>query len=545
MPTMGTSEMAWGVLAEFPLGKYVGHRGTGITDEYPSPSRVHAALLNAAAQGIRAELVDEHLQPSPHDLTLLQWLEANPPTFALIPATAGARSDPRAYRDMGLLNPGKNGTKKDSKAAVRGVAMAGPIGWAWSTVPPPAIVDSLTDLCPEVPYLGTSESPVLLRVGEFEPTHQVDPTADVYTAGGVDVEIPLPGRTKTLTDGHAATRTAPPTTAQDKAKANEKDGPSPRTMTSVATAKYRPIGRSSDEGQLPWHMAVLLEIEGDTDLGIADDHTGEFAKPISDDEKVSWCVALHRALISVIGDGAPPLITGAYVGRTRPPNRLGIQVVDKSPLMAHPISAAQAFVLLIPPEAAADDLSQIQIALASLSRLRGPKGRQVTFTAPPRAVAAVDFWTPPGHGLTRIWATVPAAVPDTRPLMKGKWSLHDAVAVSVGLVWKSQLSGPEHAKPSRADVPRGDVKYVALADGALACGVQVLSVNRVTRGDVTRFIHRVSPGTVVQPYVATLTLGSLASDRSIVAIGQSRHLGGGLLCPLDVPRAVAVAMGQR
>ncbi len=545
MPTMGTSEMAWGVLAEFPLGKYVGHRGTGTTDEYPSPSRLHAALLNAAAQGVRAELVDEHLQPSPHDRSLLQWLEANPPMFALIPDTAGARVGTRAYRDMGLLNPGKKGTKKDSKAAVRGVAMAGPIGWAWSSEPPPAIVDSLTDLCPEVPYLGTSESPVLLRVGEFEPTHQFDPAADVYTAGGVDVEIPRPGRADALAAAHTATLTAPPTIALDKAKLNEKDAPSPRSMASVATAKYRPIGSSGDDVHLPWQMAVLLEIEADTDLGIADEHSGEVAKPIADDDKVSWCVALHRALISVIGDGASALITGAYLGRTRPPNRLAIHVVDQSPLMAHPISAAQAFVLLIPPDTAADDLAQIQIALASLTRLRGHKGRQVTFTAPPRVVAASDFWAPPGDGLTRISATVPATVPDTRPLMKGKWSLHDAVAVSVGLVWKSQLGGPEHATPSRADVPRGDVKYVALADGALACGLQVLSVNRVTRGDLTRFIHRVSQGTLVQPYVATLTLGSLASDRSIVAIGQSRHLGGGLLCPLDVPRSVAVAMGQR
>jgi CRISPR-associated protein Csb2 len=30
-------------------------------------------------------------------------------------------------------------------------------------------------------------------------------------------------------------------------------------------------------------------------------------------------------------------------------------------------------------------------------------------------------------------------------------------------------------------------------------------------------------------------LGSLAGERPIVAIGQSRHLGGGLLVPYDLP----------
>ena len=49
------------------------------------------------------------------------------------------------------------------------------------------------------------------------------------------------------------------------------------------------------------------------------------------DRRVVWCVGLHRALVSLIGDGAPALVTGRYeAGVERPPNRLAIQYVASS-----------------------------------------------------------------------------------------------------------------------------------------------------------------------------------------------------------------------
>jgi CRISPR-associated protein Csb2 len=42
---------------------------------------------------------------------------------------------------------------------------------------------------------------------------------------------------------------------------------------------------------------------------------------------------------------------------------------------------------------------------------------------------------------------------------------------------------------------------------------------------------------VAQPYRATLGLGTLSDDTTLLAIGQSRHLGGGLLVPVNVPEA--------
>ena len=50
-----------------------------------------------------------------------------------------------------------------------------------------------------------------------------------------------------------------------------------------------------------------------------------------------------------------------------------------------------------------------------------------------------------------------------------------------------------------------------------------------------RYAHKVNEHAVVRPYRAVLRLSGVAGDRVVQAIGQSRHLGGGLLVPRDVP----------
>lgn len=69
----------------------------------------------------------------------------------------------------------------------------------------------------------------------------------------------------------------------------------------------------------------------------------------------------------------------------------------------------------------------------------------------------------------------------------------------------------------------------------MAAGGSVVIEAHKLNDDGRRYVHHVTPETAVQPYRAALRLGSLVSDRAILAIGQSRHLGGGLLVPLDMP----------
>ena len=60
-------------------------------------------------------------------------------------------------------------------------------------------------------------------------------------------------------------------------------------------------------------------------------------------------------------------------------------------------------------------------------------------------------------------------------------------------------------------------------------------VRAVRAADVSRYVHKVNEHAVVRPYTACLSLGNLAGAGTMQAIGQSRHLGGGLLVPFDVP----------
>jgi CRISPR-associated protein len=47
-----------------------------------------------------------------------------------------------------------------------------------------------------------------------------------------------------------------------------------------------------------------------------------------------------------------------------------------------------------------------------------------------------------------------------------------------------------------------------------------------------------------QPWRGVLSLGNLTNDRTIIALGQSRHLGAGLLVPYDVPEEEFIYLQQ-
>jgi CRISPR-associated protein Csb2 len=254
----------------------------------------------------------------------------------------------------------------------------------------------------------------------------------------------------------------------------------------------------------PWTSVLLFRID----------------RPIPADRRVRYAVAAHRALVALVGDGAPAVLTGAYEpGVPRPSNRCAIQFL--SPDAPH--FDGPALALLLPREASDIDLTLIRMAVQRLRHVRVAAGPLAVES--PVEVPADRFWPEPVAGTQRWWQTEPVAVPDSRPPRGGRWSLADAAALSVALVWRHEFTAPG----------RGDARYRALAEAAAGRGVRVESAVRVMDGDVGRYVHKVHPDTVIQPYRAVLSLGDLTGHRTIAAIGQSRHLGGGLLVPRDLP----------
>ncbi|MEV7227242.1 type I-U CRISPR-associated protein Csb2 [Polymorphospora sp. NPDC051019] len=497
--------MSFAIVAEALLGVYRGHVGAGEVDQMPSPARLHAGLLCAAAQGVRAVADGDGLQPCDADRDALRWLEENPPDGITVPDTLSNDSAAVAYRREGLIvkeGAKSLGEKLIGKPAVGGVAVNGRFAWTWEQSPPDSVVAALVELCAEVPYLGTSESPVRLSVEadwETEPTHLLDRDADLFTGRGLDLAVAATGRVDALEAAYRAAGVAP-RSASDAHAVSEKTLRPPVVTAGTGIGRYVP--RDPPPAPTPWASVHVLTID----------------RPVPPEQRVRSAVAVHRALISRIGDGAPAILTGVYESGVRQPsNRCAIHFLPESRLA-----------VLLPREMSDVDLAMVEAAVARLREIRTSAGK-LRVVGAPRVFSADQFWPEPAAGTERWWRTDPVAVPDCRPPRGGRWSLADAAALSVAFVWRDEIGAPG----------RGDAHYRGLAAAASERGVRVHSAVRVMDGDVGRYVHNYNKSAVIQPYRAMLSLGALTGPRTLAAIGQSRHLGGGLLMPVDLPVDIA------
>jgi CRISPR-associated protein Csb2 len=501
--------MPFAIVAEFPLGTYRGHRPDGRLDPLPSPARLHAALLSAAGQGPRAEVSGDGLQPRAEDRAALTWLEAHAPDAISAPPSVHDAGHAMAYRAEGFFGiRDKRRVPASREDRLGSVALAEPVAWLWDDEPPPGVAGTLAELCRDVSHLGTAESPVALRVDMAAPTHRLDPEASLFSGDGLELEIPQPGRTSALERAYAATVGRLPSASADRASRAEGAVTSPVARSALALARYVALEAPPPAG--PWPTVVLLPID----------------EYLPADTRLAWCVALHRALISRIGDGAPTLVTGRYeAGAPRPANRLAIQYVPSSIPGVPVFGTAGAFTLLVPDDADPEDLATLDRAVRALEDVRIGAHRSIRLRHGLRVVDGDAFWAPVPDGHVRVWVTGTAAVPESRPIRGRSWTIGDAALLSVGLVLRDRFDRPA----------RRAAWYETLVSGVAGAGAAVLEAHKLNSADGRWYVHHVTTEAAVQPYRAALRLGRLVGERTVLAIGQSRHLGGGLLTPLDLP----------
>lgn len=505
-----------GIEATFLLGTYTGHRADETPEELPDPARLHAALVNAASQGSTA-VVDEHgLRPSDKATTALDWLENNPPTGIRTPrAYPLSFQPPDAWRQEGVVRKEQSvwKDKRTRRPVSDGYALDGPIGWCWHGRIPENIAATLAELCADVSCLGEAISPVRLAVTNVEPTHFLDTEGSMFETSGLEFRVAVPGRAAALAESHRSATSKQPSIAADKHTATELPSPTPIVAGGLELRRYRTRDRVPNLA--PWPTVLLL------------------ATPLElqPEQRVRWCTALHRALIARIGFGAPPMITGAYPAGNRPPaNRLAIQYLPAGMLAQHGLASA-AFALLVPAGAAAEDLAALQGALRGFDELSN-RGVRAELTEA-LGVSGDEFWPTPLPGTVRRWVTYPVAVPETVRQRRGssktgsdrRWTLRDAVRVSVGLVWRDLVAGERISSRWFEEIAAGTVER----------GVEIHHAQLLNDSNVSDWVHKTPKQLLVQPYRATLSLGTLSNDRALVAIGQSRHLGGGLLVYVDSP----------
>ncbi|MGW0036109.1 type I-G CRISPR-associated protein Csb2 [Gordonia sp. NPDC003376] len=518
-----------GIRARFPLGIYRGHRPDRQADLLPSPLRLHAALVAAAGNGCTAASGQGALSRDGDASRALEWLEDNPPDYIELPRwemNADQTNGAFAFRDEGVV---ENATTAPTRRKARrfvtdSTALAGPIGWGWAQVPDD-IQTTLDALCADVPCLGEADSPVVLEVGTIEPTHRRAQKQGPFNSVAIRLPVAAPGRTAELdVDYVRAQPIKPPSVSADKWKASELPAPPSLSHDLKAVLGYDEI-TPTIEVNAPWVHIVHFPTNRD----------------VGPDDRVAWSVTMHRALTALLGDDASPLVTGRYTtGAPRPTNRIAIQPLPESIVSAsaHPHLGAGMALLL--PEGG---LEPIATVLASLTRLyRGVHGG-IRLGAPTIHDAA-SFWHAPDELSTRLWTAIPAVLPETRRQpSRGErsWTLGDSALLSVGFTYRDHLGA---VAVQDRNAPAGE-RYSALIAAVERGGVQALSTHRIADSDTGKYVHKLPKGLVAQPYRLVLGPGALVSDTAIVAIGQSRHLGGGLLCPFDVPHDAAAAMGYR
>lgn len=504
--------MPFSVFAHLPQGTYRGRRPDLTPERIPSVARLHAALLCAAGFGPRAVEGEDGRAPCDADDVALRWLEENPPTDVRIPELRVSRNDAIVYRDDGTIGKSRQGRairklpKQDSV-----VAVDGPFVWTWREPPPEPVAAALRELCPDVSHLGSAESPVLLTVSDDDQpsTHERVTGVGLFTVEpGHDVDIPLPGRVDELRRAHRSERTGK--LGSDKAGTDERSLSPVPPRQAVGVARYRQA--VAPIGDVPWPEVLLVPLD----------------RPVAPRDRVRCAVVAHRALIRHLDRSSPSVLTGAYPeGARRTPNRVALHLLTRDLPVTLPGGVASALAVLLPRDADPSALDAIYEAVGALRSLRvrrtGDSDGVLRVTGAVEVATGDRFWHPPAPGVVRLWRTEPAAVPDTRG--HAGWTFSHAVLLSLGFVWQG-LGLP--AASGRAAVRDGGI-----VDAVNAAGAVVLSTEPVRSSRVEDYVHRVHRDAVVRPYHATLALGNLGGHSTLQAIGQCRHLGGGLLVPDD------------
>ena len=510
---------ALAIRARFPLGIFLGHHADGQPARYPDAARLHAALLHSAGKGSLAVATDGDLRAAPTSLAALQWLESHPPSAISLPGCVIAAlpgGTTTSFRDEGVFNAekGKAPTRRRMpKSQSDAVALDGPFGWAWEEDAPAEVVQTIARLCEDVSCLGEADTPVILEVGDIEPTHWIDHVDTAFPApGGIPMRTPLPGRVDELEQDYVLARPkAAPSAARDRHAWSVKPASPKPSAARVKAVLYR--ARASVLPNLPWVAATALPL----------------GRAIDPSDRVQWCVALHRALVSFLGDAPLPLLTGRYLdGVGRPANRVAIHYLDLD-LMAREECPHGAFVLMAPGDASPEELAVVTRCSRNIQDVYR-RGKSAIPLAPAVELAVDSFWPSLREGQIRYWRTVPGIVTETRRQRAGgPWTLEDAALLAVGHVFRDRLG----------DGPTGSARYRWIVDQVRGWGVTVHDVHPIHDSRVERYAHKIPHGVVAQPFTARFHLAGLVPNSALLAVGQSRHLGGGLLVPVDEYAATA------
>lgn len=486
------------VSVSFPQGCYSGS-DQGSPEQLPSPARLHEAFLAAAAGGPCARADGRLLRARDDHREALQWLEDHEPLGVAPPKIELTVSRARRYRRRASpVTPTETGFEPR-------VALDGPIVYVWPEAPE-SVVESLKTLASEVTHLGRADSVAI-----------VDVSAKSGVDGGVErnvanrgpgrvMRIPCEGRTDALIQAHAAATKPGGHTPGKMGKQ------APDELVTGANETATELRRFTANPNAEWPFSEVWRL--DVKVGSKD----ALRRLLAPDMRVSTAIGIHRAIVNAIDTDVPPFVTGRDGdGPLRGAGHLSIQLTA--------CGDEQAVVLLgIPADVVDADRDQMLRALHGGLRARSGGRGPVRFELRNLRIGpAAPFWPQ----ATQVMRTETPLVLDApgRPRSQ-PWTLEDAVLCSVGYAMRGVLESP-------------DVKWeggwafrAALVERLREeYGVRVLAKRAWVSAD--HYVHRMPGGELAVPVNAAVNLGRLAPmPGGFLALGRTRHLGGGLLVPV-------------
>jgi CRISPR-associated protein Csb2 len=476
----------------------------GQPEELPSPARLHAAFVAAAAGGPDGRVEGAVLVAMGRDRDAVSWLETTEPLGMLAPPARLSGYTARRHRVRAAVDAERHDLHRDETAFEPFSALAAPIVYAW----PPAreeVRDRLAALAREITHVGCADSTVVVGVsdGDFDPG---DARALVVVAGrgaGSALRIPTPGRFDTLAAAHKRALT-PGAQRHGPGKKDKQASDQLVESAGEEATRLRRFAPPRPDG--PWPYVETWTVPVTPGLPEWSTRPGQ---------RVRTAVLVHRALVAAIGSDVPECVTGRDGDRPlRGAGHLAVQFASRAP------GDPPALVLGIPPMLPDADLATLLDALARRPALR--IGGRLVRLGTPQTEHALSFWPSAADTLA---TEVPLVLDAPGSPRHGPWTLDTAALCSLGYAFRGVLEAEGFAWGT------GWAFRHELVGELRRRGVNARAF-RVPH-DAARFAHTSRAGDLLVAVHATVKLGDLATGgRGLLALGRARHLGGGLLRPL-------------
>ncbi|OZG65047.1 type I-G CRISPR-associated protein Csb2 [Bifidobacterium eulemuris] len=562
--------MPFAISAKFLLGTYQGRDSGGVPECYPSPDRLYKALVSTAYTVFGFERPDRSQAEELSDndiLKALRWLEGNPPDAVFLPrayfSADRASSEAVVFRQKGYIekSKGQQRPKVSSASASTSVTYAddttdGLLTWQWEQEPAEDVANTLSLLCWEVPYLGEACSKVRLTTSKLHGgdyplsgSLQKDDSAkfcNLGRRGNVLFACPGVGRLDELKRGYEQVNPS----RSNKAVRGKEDEQNLLAavpmLDTVEEASYSyPVNDEAKLGlQKPWPDFIVIPVIADP----AENSDEQWLPDQSD--YVGWSVALHRFLVKQWGLNPPACLTGKYASDMyRPANNIGIQILSEglgkaTDLLSDEVKKCglPAFLLMLPQTMSDEERTRLyEVCQRSRGRrvyLSRHVGRIQLGEA--RYVHDGALWRAPDDDRTRFWRPFPLSVAETRPLSPDpesgrRWRTREALYLSLGHVWRDAFadsqSVDEQPKKYEARMWSLSNRVVDSATFYVCDERPVFTVN------MQDYAHHIDAANVLRGMSGLISIAPKESESlscAAMAIGQSRHLGGGLLLPVDI-----------